>query len=96
MVSPRIILVICFSYTTHSEPHALYYCTHCIWGYTVHTAYGGTLYRLHMGVHCTHCIWGYTVHTAYGVHCTECIYVDHVGVSILSECHSAGQLVYQL
>ena len=73
MVSPHIILVICFSYTTHSEPHALYYCIHCIWGYTVHTAYGGTLY--------THCIWGYTLHTAYedtlytlhmGVHCTHC------------------------
>ena len=64
MVSPRIVLVICFSYTTHSEPHVLYYCTHWIWGYTVNTAYG---------VHCTHCIWGYTVHTAYGVHCTHCI-----------------------
>ena len=24
------------------------------------------------------------------------IYVDHVGVSIQSECNSAGQLVYQL
>ena len=48
MVSPCIILVICFSYTTHSEPHALYYCTHCIWGYTVHTVYGGTLYTLYM------------------------------------------------
>ena len=24
------------------------------------------------------------------------IYVDHVGVSIQSDCHSAGQLVYQL
>ena len=47
--------------------------------YTLHmgyTAYGGTLYTLHVGVHCTHCIWGYTVRPAYG----GTLYTLHMGV----------------
>ena len=62
-----LVLVLLFGFPTqHTVNHML-----CI---TVHTAYGGTLYTLHMGVHCTHCIWGklYTLHM--GVHCTYCMW----------------------